>query len=267
MKFNKDKCYIMGVLNVTPDSFSDGNLYFNDIDRAVEHAIQMQEDGADIIDVGGESSKPGSNPVSVEEEMRRVLPVIEHLSKTLSVPMSIDTYKPEVAEAAIKAGAKIINDITGLTNPNMLKVAATTKAPVIIMHMQGKPKTMQIDPHYEDVIKDIHDFFESRIKEAMKFGLTDLVLDPGIGFGKTVDHNLIILKRLNELKDLGYPIMVGPSKKSFIGSVTGLSIEERLEATIAAVVTARLHGAGIVRVHDVTPCRKALQIVDAILKI
>jgi len=253
----------MGILNITPDSFSDGNLYYNNLEKAVEHAIQMQKDGADIIDIGGESSKPGSIPVSAEEELRRVLPVIKILSKKLEIPISVDTYKPEVADAALRAGAKMINDITGLTNPDMLKVAAKKNTPVIIMHMQGEPKTMQKDPRYKDVIEDIHDFFESRIKDAKKLGLTNLILDPGIGFGKTKEHNLTILKHLNNFKDLGYPILVGPSRKSFLGAITGSTVEQRLEATIAAVTIARLNGANILRVHDVASCRKAIQLADA----
>jgi dihydropteroate synthase len=266
MKFDDKKSYIMGILNITPDSFSDGNLYYNNPEKAAEHAMQMQNDGADIIDIGGESSKPGSSPVSVEEELRRVLPVIKILSEKLEIPISIDTYKPEVADKAIMAGAKIINDITGLTNPDMLKVAAKNNTTVIIMHMQGEPKTMQKNPHYENVIKDIHDFFESRIKEAKRHSLTDLILDPGIGFGKTKEHNLTILKHLDKFNDFGYPILVGPSRKSFLGSITGSTVEQRLKATITAVTTARLNGANILRVHDVAACKKALQIADAMLK-
>ena len=267
MEFKKDKSYVMGVLNITPDSFSDGNKYFNNVDFAVEHALKMQEEGADIIDIGGESSRPGSDPISANEELERILPVIKILSEKLTVPMSVDTYKPEVAEAAIKAGVKIINDITGLSNPEMIKVAATSKAPVVIMHMKGNPKTMQGNPEYEDIIKEIYDFFEAKIKEAKKFGISDLILDPGIGFGKTKEHNLIILKNLNKFNNFGYPIMVGPSKKSFIGLVTGQPISQRLEATIAAVTIARLNGANIFRVHDVAACKKALQVADEMLKI
>ena len=267
MKFNDDKSYIMGVLNITPDSFSDGNKYFNNVNRAVEHAIQMEKEGADIIDIGGESSRPGSNPVSAKEELKRILPVIKILSRKLIVPMSVDTYKPEVAKAVIKEGVKIINDITGLTNIDMLKIAANENVPVVIMHMQGKPKNMQKNPRYEDVISEIHDFFELRIIKANKIGVKDLILDPGIGFGKTPEHNLTILKHLNKFKDFGYPIMVGLSKKSFIGTITDLPVNKRLEATIAAVAIARLNGANIFRVHDVGPCRKALQVADAVAKV
>lgn len=249
---------------MTPDSFSDGGQ-FNNIEEAVEHAIKMIQDGADLIDIGGESTRPGSEPVSAEEELRRVMPVIERLVKKTDAPISIDSYKPRVARETLKAGAKILNDVTGLTNPEMMTVAAEFKCPVVIMHMQGKPKTMQTNPQYDDVVNDIKKNFQERIAAARAVGITELILDPGIGFGKTLEHNLIILKRLKEFADLGYPIIVGPSRKSFIGQLTGgLPATKRLEGTIAAVVAARLNGASIVRVHDVLPCRRALQIADAI---
>ena len=265
MQFNEKKTHIMGVLNVTPDSFSDGGNYFDNVDRALAHAKQMLRDGADIIDIGGESTRPGSEPVSEEEELRRVVPIINQLVAELAVPVSIDTHKPRVAREALNAGAKIINDVTGLTNPEMMAVAAEFKCPVVIMHMQERPKTMQTNPTYDDVVNDIKKFFQERIAVASAAGITNLILDPGIGFGKTLEHNLTILKRLHEFTDLGYPILVGPSRKSFIGQLTGgLPTTERLEGTIAAVVAARLSGASIVRVHDVLPCRRALQIVDAV---
>ena len=257
----------MGILNVTPDSFSDGGE-FNDTERAVQHALKMIEEGADIIDIGGESTKPGSEPVNETEELRRVMPVIERLVQKTDVPISIDTYKPRVAREALKADAKILNDVTGLTNPEMIMVAGEFKCPVVIMHMQGKPKTMQASPQYNDVIEDIKNFFKERIKVAAAAGITQIILDPGIGFGKTVEHNLIILKRLKEFTDLGYPILVGPSRKSFIGKLTGeLPAGERLEGTLAAVVAARLNGASMVRAHDVGACRRALQITDAIISV
>ncbi len=268
MKFvlHKEKTTIMGVLNVTPDSFSDGGVYFDNVEKVISQAKQMATEGADIIDIGGESTRPGSESVSETEELRRVLPVIERLVKELSVPISIDTYKPRVAREALKAGAKIINDVTGLTNPEMVKVAAEFKCPVVIMHMQGQPKTMQTNPHYNDVIEDIKNFFKERIAVAQMAGVSEIILDPGIGFGKTLEHNLTILKRLSELTNLGFPLLIGPSRKSFIGQLTGgLPATERLEGTIAAVVTARLNGASIVRVHDVGACRRALQIADAII--
>jgi dihydropteroate synthase len=260
-----NKTTIMGILNVTPDSFSDGGEFLS-VERAVEHALTMIEEGTDIIDIGGESTKPGSEPVSEKEELNRVMPVIERLVQKTSIPISIDTYKPAVAEAALKAGAKILNDVTGLTNPRMVAVATKFKCPVVIMHMQGAPKTMQTNPHYNNVIDEIKTFFKEQIANAKAAGITDIILDPGIGFGKTLEHNLIILKRLREFTDLSYPLLVGPSRKSFIGKLTGdASASDRLEGTLASIVTARLNGASIVRVHDVLACRRALQVTDAIL--
>ena len=266
MKFLKNKSYIVGVLNITPDSFSDGGKYYNNIEVALKRAKEMINDGADIIDIGGESSKPGSEPVSIEEELRRVLPVVERLSKQAGVIISIDTYKPEVAEACIKAGVKIINDITGLSNPKMIKIAAKYKTPVIIMHMQGEPKTMQKNPHYDDVVGDIYKFFKKRIKSAKDAGIKNIILDPGIGFGKTALHNLSILKNLSKFKKLGCPILVGPSRKSFIGKITNSNIEERLPGTIAVLVISQINGASFFRVHDVLECKKAILMANAILK-
>lgn len=256
---------IVGILNVTPDSFSDGGEHFS-TDAAVAYAQKMAQDGADIVDIGGESSRPGSEPVSEEEELCRVIPVIERLAKEkFALPISIDTYKPRVAEEALAAGASILNDITGLTNAGMRAAAAHAKAPVILMHMQGAPKTMQENPTYGDVILDIKEFFKTQIALAEKDGITELILDPGIGFGKTLEHNLAILKRLREFTDLGFPILVGPSRKAFIGTLTGgAPAPDRLEGTVVAVVVARLNGASYFRVHDVKACRRALQVADAI---
>ena len=256
----------MGVLNVTPDSFSDGGRYFDNLEAAVTHAKKMVAEGADIIDVGGESSRPGSEPVSEEEELRRVLPIIKRLAKEISVPISIDTYKPPVAEACLQAGASIVNDITGLASPDMAAVVAKHKAVIIIMHMQGQPKTMQVNPQYQDIIKDISTFFKQQIAVAKKAGISEIILDPGIGFGKSIENNLAILKHLSEFKKLKLPVLVGPSRKSFIGKITGAALEDRLPGTIAAIVAARMNGASIVRVHDVAECKQALQIVDAILE-
>ena len=227
-----EKTLIMGILNVTPDSFSDGGL-FTDVDTAVAHGKKMVSDGADVIDVGGESSRPGSAPLSEKEELDRILPVVTRLLDEVSVPISIDTYKPLVAEACLKAGAHLINDITGLTNPEMRKVAAKHNVPVVLMHMQGTPKTMQQNPIYKDVIGEIKAFFQEQIATARKAGIQHIIIDPGIGFGKTVEHNLQILKHLGEFKTLSCPILVGPSRKSFIGMITGLSVKERLEGTIS----------------------------------
>jgi dihydropteroate synthase len=258
---------IMAVLNVTPDSFSDGGQYTN-VDAAVTHAEMLIADGADCIDIGGESTRPGSEPVSAEEELRRVLPVLERLAGNRAVPISIDTYKPEVARVALAAGASILNDVTGLTNPEMLKVAADTQASIVVMHMQGEPKSMQTNPLYADLMADLTAFFSKRIEEAKAVGVTKLILDPGIGFGKTLEHNLTILKRLEEFAQLGFPILVGPSRKSFISTLTGdLPAEQRVEGTIASCVVAAMQGASWVRVHDVKEVKRALLITDAIKNI
>lgn len=264
MFFEAKRTMIMGVLNVTPDSFSDGGLFF-DSAKAVEHALQMIQDGADIIDIGGESTKPGSDPVSESEEIRRVKPVIERLVKETSVPISIDTYKPRVAEECLRAGARIVNDVSGLRNEEMIKVVAQYKVPVVIMHMKGTPKSMQENPVYRDVVQEIKEFFRERIKAAREAGIQDIILDPGIGFGKTVEHNLQILKRLGEFKELGFPILIGTSRKSFIWKLNDdAPAEQRLEGSLASMVIAIMNGAAMVRVHDVKPAKKAVQVADAI---
>lgn len=265
MEFLKNKSYIVGVLNITPDSFSDGGKYFNNTKRAVKHAKEMLKDGADIIDIGGESTKPGASPVGAQEELRRILPVIRKLCRDKFIIISVDTYKPEVAEACLKAGAKIINDVTGLINPDMIKVAKKYKAPVILMHMQGDPKTMQKNPKYKNVVKDIFNFFEQRLKLAKAGGVKNIILDPGIGFGKTIDHNLSIIKNLNYFKKFGYPILVGPSRKLFIGKITNSELPDRIFGTVVAIVACRINGASFLRVHDVKECKKALLMADAIL--
>lgn len=266
MQLDLRKTAIMGILNVTPDSFSDGGKFFS-VTTAVEQARSMIAAGADMIDIGGESTRPGASLVEEDEECRRVIPVIEALVKEVRVPISIDTYKPEVARRALRAGARILNDITGLANPEMRRVAREFLCPVVLMHMQGSPQTMQVDPVYEDVVTDIKRFFEKQITIANAEGIRDLILDPGIGFGKTLEHNLMILRRLGEFRELGYPVLVEPSRKGFIGKITGLPVEERVEGTIAAAIVARMRGAAIVRVHDVEACRRALQITDAILNV
>lgn len=258
-----DKTLIMGILNVTPDSFSDAGL-FKDVDAAVVQGKKMVSEGADIIDIGGESTRPGSMPLSEKEELHRVLPVVTQLLDEVCIPLSIDTYKPRVAEACLKAGAHLINDITGLTNPEMRKIIAKSNTPVVLMHMQGSPKTMQLNPCYKDVLAEISAFFHKQIATAHDEQIQQVIIDPGIGFGKTVQHNLQILRHLGTFKTLGCPILVGPSRKSFIGEITGLPVTERLSGTIAAVAIAAMNGANIVRVHDVKECRQALQIVDAI---
>jgi dihydropteroate synthase len=260
------KTLVMGVLNVTPDSFSDGG-HFLSPDRAFEHAEAMAAEGADLIDIGGESSRPGSEPIPAEEELRRVLPVIERVAQHLNLPVSIDTYKSEVARAALAAGAKIINDITALRHdPKMAEVAGSGRVPVILMHMQGTPKTMQINPAYNSVIDDISLFFRERINAVRDAGIQDdqILLDPGIGFGKTTEQNLEILRSLHRFRDLRRPLLVGPSRKSFIGQVLGLPINERLEGTSAAVAAAVLGGASIVRVHDVKAMVRVVRMADSI---
>ena len=262
-KLDLNKTLVMGVLNITPDSFSDGGL-FVDVDTAIAHAKQMVNDGAEIIDVGGESTRPKSEAVTEEEELNRIVPVIKRLVNKVKVPISVDTYKPKVAEECIKLGANLVNDITGLRNKEMIEVVAKYKAPVVIMHMKGEPKNMQENPTYKDVVKEIKEFLNDRINEAQKAGIKNIIIDPGIGFGKSAEHNLQILKRLNEFKELKCPILVGPSRKSFIGNITGLPVNERLEGTIAAISIAIMNGANIVRVHDVKECKRAVQIVDAV---
>lgn len=261
-----ERTLIMGIVNVTPDSFSDGGRFL-DRDRAVEHALRLVDEGADIIDIGGESTRPGAQPVPLEEELRRVIPVVKELRRLSDVPISVDTYKAEVARQALEAGANIVNDISALRfDPQMARVVAEHDAYVVLMHMQGTPQTMQDNPHYDDVIQDILAFLKERIEVAIDAGIKreKIIIDPGIGFGKLLEHNLEILRRLGELRALGRPILIGPSRKSFIGQLTGLPVDQRLEGTIASVVVGVLHGAQIVRVHDVAPVRRALQIVDAI---
>ncbi len=254
---------IMGILNVTPDSFSDGGRFI-DSNTAIVHARQMVSDGADLIDIGGESSRPGAAPVSEKDELSRILPLVKVFVKDLCVPISIDTYKPYVAEECLRAGAHLINDITGLANPQMSSIIAQHHVPVILMHMKGTPQTMQKDPVYTDVVAEVKTFLKERIHIAHDAGIKDVIIDPGIGFGKTVDHNLQILKHLSSLTSLKHPILIGPSRKNFIGILTGLPVTDRLEGTIAAVTTAVLNGANIVRVHDVRACKRAVQIADAL---
>jgi dihydropteroate synthase len=261
------KTNIMGILNITPDSFSDGGRHF-DRPTAIEQGLRMAADGADIIDIGGESTRPGSAPVSLDEELRRTIPVIEELAKKISVPLSIDTYKAEVAQKALDAGASIINDISGLRfDPDMPKVVAKFNVPVVIMHIKGRPKDMQQNPVYEALIPEIMDYFRISIRLAKKFGIREdlMVLDPGIGFGKTFDHNLELLNNLEQLTLLEKPLLIGPSRKAFIGKILGeAAATERLEGTAAAVAVSIMKGANIIRVHDVKEMAKVAKVVDAI---
>lgn len=255
-----DKPLIMGVLNVTPDSFSDGGKY-NTEKKAIEQAKKMIEEGTDIIDIGGESSRPGAEPVPEKEELERVIPVIKAI-KGLA-PISIDTYKPEVAEKALEAGACMLNDIKA--SDEMIELAAKHKVPIVLMHMKGTPKTMQKAPKYENVMDEVLGFLEERANKAKDLDV-QCIIDPGIGFGKTTQNNLEIIHRLEEFKAIGAPILLGTSRKTFIGKITGLPPEERLEGTIASVVVSALNGANIIRVHDVKESKRALQITEAIKK-
>jgi len=262
------RTHLMGVLNVTPDSFSDGGRFFKP-ERAIKQALLMAEEGADIIDVGGESTRPGADEVSAEEESRRVLPVIDELAKKVDLPVSIDTYKSEVARRALDAGAAMINDISALRfDPRMGKVAKDYDVPVVLMHIKGTPKNMQKNPSYANVIEEISDYLKESVEMAKEAGIDEdkIIIDPGIGFGKRVKDNLEIVKNLRELASLGKPILIGLSRKSFIGKILDLSLEDRLEGSLAALVVAITNGANILRVHDVKHSRRAARIADAILK-
>lgn len=273
LDFGKRTC-IMGVLNVTPDSFSDGGKFFT-FDDAVAQGYRLFEEGADILDIGGESTRPFSNPVSEEEEILRVVPVIEKLSKRIPIPISIDTTKAGVAEQAVKAGASMINDVSSLSfDPKMANVAVDYGVPVILMHMLGNPKTMQIEPFYDDLIGEIKKFLENAIDRAEDKGISRLkiIIDPGIGFGKTVGHNLLLIQRLHEFKTLKVPIMIGTSRKAIIRNLLKDNTVEKINAdsgmvesgTQASVAAAILNGAHIVRVHDVANTRVTVKIIDAI---
>jgi dihydropteroate synthase len=258
---------IMGVLNVTPDSFSDGGRWV-DVEAAVAHAREMAAQGAEIIDVGGESTRPGAAPVDESEELRRVLPVIERLAGTGNISISIDTMKPNVARAAVEKGADIVNDVTGLRDPEMRTVVRETGAAAIIMHMQGEPRTMQTAPHYADVTREVREFFRQSLEACLASGIDPmrLAFDPGIGFGKTVAHNLALLGNLELVRVSERPIVVGVSRKSFLSKVTGAqSIEDRAWPTVALTSFLRERGANVLRVHDVLPNVQALRMTEAIL--
>jgi len=266
---NKKKTLIMGVINITPDSFSDGGLYLNK-NAALDHAKKLISEGADIIDIGGESSRPGSKPISIQEEIDRILPVIESLNDfNPSCIISIDTYKYEVAEKAISLGAKIINDISGLSFDNgMVDLVVKHKVPIVIMHMKGKPNNMQNNPHYNNLLNDITDFFKKQIRFAKTKGVQDkqIILDPGIGFGKSYDDNFKIIKNLNQLASLGYPILIGTSRKAFIGDILGnVSVQNRIFGTAATVSMCVRNGANIVRVHDVYQMKQVVTVTEKIL--
>lgn len=258
----------MGIVNVTPDSFSGDGV--PDPEAAVARAWRLAEEDADIIDIGGESTRPGSHPVSADEELRRVLPVIERLiAQNFPLPISVDTYKPEVADRVLDAGACIINDIFGLRQPRMLELIAERKPVVIIMHMQGTPQTMQINPTYTDCVKEIAVFLRQQAEAAMQAGLPKerIIVDPGIGFGKTVGHNLEILRRLREIKALGFPVLIGTSRKSFIGKILGIDAPvERVWGTAATIALAIANGVDIIRVHDVREMVQVARMTDAVMR-
>ena len=263
-----DRGLIMGIVNVTPDSFSDGGRYL-DTGRAVEHALELIAEGADILDIGGESTRPGAEPVEEAEELRRVLPVIRAVRSQTQTLISIDTMKATVARAALDAGADIINDVTGLRgDAAMLRVAAASSAGIVVMHMTGTPQTMQSNPHYDDVVTEVRAWFENRLQLLEKEGVAPerVVLDPGFGFGKTLEHNLALMRELPQLSVSDRPLLVGVSRKSMIAKVLHSdAMEDRFWPTIALSAYAREHGARIVRVHDVKPNREALRMMEAIL--
>jgi dihydropteroate synthase len=257
---------VMGIVNVTPDSFSDGGKY-SSVERAVEHALQLIAEGADILDIGGESTRPGAAPVGLDEELRRVIPVIEALSKVTTVPLSTDTYKPEVMRAAIQAGADIVNDICALREEGALEIVANSNAGVCLMHMQGIPQTMQINPQYTDVVSEVKQFLADRVEACLTHGIASerITLDPGFGFGKTTAHNVALIQHLDSFVELGFPLLVGLSRKSVLGRIAGGDEQQRLHAGLAASVISVMKGAKIVRVHDVKATVDALKVVAAVM--
>jgi dihydropteroate synthase len=264
-----ERTIVMGIVNVTPDSFTDGGMYLT-TDDAVRHGARLVDEGADVLDIGGESTRPGAEAVDADEELRRVIPVIEGLTEMQqTTPISIDTRKPEVARAALEAGARIVNDVTAGRDGAMLETVADTDAGIVLMHMLGEPQTMQDDPRYDDVVAEVHEFLRERIEAAVFAGIAEerVCIDPGIGFGKNVEHNLALLRSVSALRLLGAAVMVGASRKRFIGVLTGAEDPaDRLEGSLAAAVLAASLGADVVRVHDVAPTVRALRVADAIVR-
>jgi dihydropteroate synthase len=256
----------MGIVNLTPDSFSDGGRIAG-LEDAIGQAIRLVSEGADLLDLGGESSRPGAEPVPLDEELRRVLPVVEAIASTVGVPVSIDTTKAEVARRAIAAGAAIINDISALgADPEMATVAASTHAGLVLMHMKGVPRTMQVDPHYEDLVGEVYDFLARRVEWAEARGIprARIAIDPGIGFGKTAEHNLEILRNLPRFATLGCTLLIGTSRKGFLGTITGRGLSERATASVVSSLAACTGGARVVRVHDVAPMVDAIKVWTAV---
>ena len=256
---------IMGILNITPDSFSDGGVFLSPA-KAVDHALRMVAAGADIIDVGGESTRPGAPPVSAQEELDRVLPVMEALRGVLSVPVSIDTSKPEVMRAAVRAGAGLINDVMALRAPGAMQAAVELGVPVCLMHMRGEPRSMQDAPHYADVVGEVRDFLAARVQACVAAGMAvqRIIVDPGFGFGKTLAHNCALLRNLAVLRALGAPLLVGLSRKSLIGKALGLPLAQRLYASLALASMAVQNGASIIRTHDVEATRDVIRMVEVV---
>ncbi len=268
LSFGK-KTSIMGVLNITPDSFSDGGLFWPR-DKAIAQGENLAAQGADLLDIGGESTRPFSDPISIEEEIRRVVPVIRELVKRVSIPISVDTYKAEVAKAALEAGAGLVNDISALIfDPDLAKVVAEWRVPVILMHMQGRPRDMQVNPQYNHLLEDLHHFFEDRIHWAQSLGISRefILLDPGIGFGKTFSQNLILIKRLDYFQDLDRPLVLGTSRKAFIGHLTGQEPLNRDWGTAATLAVGAWQGAHLVRVHNVAAAKQVLAVADALIEV
>lgn len=262
----RQKTWIVGVLNITPDSFSDGGRFL-DSGAATDQAMRMVEEGADIVELGGESTRPGADAVPVDEELRRILPVLRELRPRLAIPVAVDTYKPEVARVALEEGADIINDVYGVRGEGRLaSVVAEKRAGLVIMHMKGTPQDMQIEPRYNDVVGEVSGFLADRVAFAEQMGVDpqSIIIDPGLGFGKRAQDNLTLLRHLPVLHDLGKPIMVGPSRKSLVGEVLKLPVEQRQYGTAACIATAVLHGAAFVRVHEVQPCVQLVRMLDAI---
>lgn len=266
----RSRTFIMGILNITPDSFSDGGKYFDGkvrLDKAIQDGMQMEKDGADFIDVGGESTRPGSEKITIDEELERVIPVISLLTKKVNIPVSIDTYKHEVAEEALKAGAVIVNDISGFRfDIENAEVTAEHDASCILMHIKGTPKDMQENPVYDEVVREVYDYLKESIDIAGSFGIRQIITDVGIGFGKLPDHNIELLRNLGKFQELNHPVLLGVSRKSFLNKIYPSDTDERLEGTIAANVIGIAGGANILRVHDVRQNKKAASVADKILR-
>lgn len=256
----------MGILNITPDSFSDGGKYFDDnllLDKIIKDAVKMEKEGADFIDVGGESTRPGAIKISLDEELNRIIPVIAELKKNINIPISIDTYKSNVAEEALKAGAEIVNDISGFRfDNNIAEVTARYGASCILMHIKGTPKNMQINPEYENVVEEVFNYLSDSVSLAREHSINQIIIDVGIGFGKTLEHNLLLIKNLSRFKKIGYPILLGTSRKSFINKIYPSDTDQRLEGTISSNVIGVMNGANILRVHDVLENKRAVMIAD-----